>query len=298
LLGDIDMFAFSAAAGAANFNVTPAARSPNLDALVTLRNAAGILLASVNPVDALDTSFSIVLPAAGTYYLAVQGTGKGDPLTTGYTNYGSVGQYAVSASFATTGNQTPLAVITASSLRGTAPLTVNFSGASSSDPDGSIGAYAWRFGDGGSAPGVTTSHTYSIPGSYSAQLEVTDNGGMTATSSVTVTVDAPVTLPTMSVPAIDMGLTVGKNGNAQATAAVHVLGSNQQPVVGATVGGTWSGLVSGSVSATTDANGVAQFKSSNSRRTGTFTFTVNSATLSGYRYTPGANLETSDSITR
>ena len=71
---DVDMFAFAAAAGTASFTVSPAARSANLDALVKLRDAAGNLLASVNPTDALNGQFSVVLPASGTYYLAVQGT--------------------------------------------------------------------------------------------------------------------------------------------------------------------------------------------------------------------------------
>jgi len=53
---------------------------------MTLHDAAGALLATANPADALGASLSFTLPVAGTYHLAVQGTGKGDPLTTGYTN--------------------------------------------------------------------------------------------------------------------------------------------------------------------------------------------------------------------
>lgn len=72
----------------------------------------------------------------------------------------------------------------ASTLRGTAPLTVNFSGVGSSDADGSVVAWAWNFGDGGSATGVTTSHSFATPGSYMVQLLVTDNSGLSAGSFV------------------------------------------------------------------------------------------------------------------
>ena len=296
---DIDMFAFAAGAGSASFSLVTAARSANLDALVTLRDAAGQVLASVNPVDALNASFSVTLPAAGTYYLSVQGTGKGDPLTTGYSNYGSVGQYALSATVPTPASQAPLAVVAASTLRGLAPLTVNFSGTGSTDADGSIVDYGWAFGDGTTGSGAAVSHVYTSPGTYAAQLRVTDNAGLSASSSVTITVDAPVVVVGMRVANIAMSLVVAKNGNAQANAAVKVLDANGLPVAGAVVSGTWSGLVARTGTATTDGTGVATFVSPSTRsKTGTFVFTVNSVTLNGYSYQPLSNIETSDSISR
>lgn len=296
---DVDVFAFAAAAGTASFTVSPAARSANLDAWVSLRDAAGNLLANINPTDALNASFSVVLPASGTYYLAVQGTGKGDPLTTGYSNYGSLGQYSLTASVPTPGNQAPVAVIAASTLRATAPVSVSFSGTASSDVDGSIVAYDWNFGDGTMASGAATSHTYSSPGSYSVQLRVTDNGGLSAASAVTVTVDAPVLLVNMRVADIAMSLSVSRTGSARAGAAVKVLDAKGLPVAGATVAGSWSGLSTGSSSVVTDTTGVARFSSGSSRATtGSFTFTVNNVTRSGYTYVPLSNTETRDTIAR
>ena len=297
--GDVDVFALTAAAGSASFNVAPAARSANLDLAVTLRDAAGNVLASVNPADALNATFSLVLPTAGTYYLAVQGTGKGDPLTTGYSNYGSVGQYSVSASVLAPASQPPVARISASTLLGTAPLTVALSGSASTDADGSIVAYGWTFGDASSGSGVAQSHTYSTPGSYSAELRVTDNSGLSAVSAVTITVDAPVVLLDMRVSDIAMSLSAAKTGTARAGAAVKVLNSAGQPVVGASVAGSWSGLTSGSSSATTDSSGVARFASASTRATsGSFTFTVTNVLRSGYTYQPLSNTETRDSIAR
>jgi PKD repeat protein len=46
-----------------------------------------------------------------------------------------------------TPNLPPTAVIQATPTSGAAPLAVSFSGAGSSDPDGSIVRYAWNFGN-------------------------------------------------------------------------------------------------------------------------------------------------------
>jgi PKD repeat protein len=72
----------------------------------------------------------------------------------------------------------------------TAPTlsTVNFNGQGSSDPDGSITAYAWNFGDGASGTGSIIGHAYAQAGVYTATLTVTDNDGLTATDSAVVTV--------------------------------------------------------------------------------------------------------------
>jgi YVTN family beta-propeller protein len=52
-----------------------------------------------------------------------------------------------------------------------------FSGAASTDPDGTISSYAWAFGDGGTATGAEASHTYTTAGEYSVKLSVVDNEG-------------------------------------------------------------------------------------------------------------------------
>ena len=104
---------------------------------------------------------------------------------------------------ASTGNQPPVAVISAAPASGTVPLNVSFDGTGSHDPDGTIASYAWTFGDGGIGSGATTSHTYSAAGAYTAKLTVTDNLGATGSSTVTITVNAP---PPLNAPS---SLTVG-----------------------------------------------------------------------------------------
>ncbi len=94
---DVDFFSFTTGAGPISLTVTPSGRSPNLDILAQLYNASGVLVASSNPADFLAASISATV-GAGTYYLKVDGVGKGDPLGTGYTDYGSLGQYAITGS--------------------------------------------------------------------------------------------------------------------------------------------------------------------------------------------------------
>jgi PKD repeat protein len=89
-----------------------------------------------------------------------------------------------------TPNTPPTAVIGANPTSGTVPFAVSFSGAGSSDPDGSIASYAWTFGDGGTASGVSASHTYTTAGSYTAKLTVTDNRGGTGSATVAITASA------------------------------------------------------------------------------------------------------------
>lgn len=83
--------------------------------------------------------------------------------------------------------QSPTANIGTSSTSGQIPLAVTFDGSASSDFDGTIVSYSWDFGDGSQPEsGVMTSHTYTVAGSYTAVLTVTDDDGLTDTKSVII----------------------------------------------------------------------------------------------------------------
>ncbi|GAB3248502.1 PKD domain-containing protein [Kineosporia babensis] len=84
--------------------------------------------------------------------------------------------------------QAPSASFTAVVPDENQPRKYKFDGSSSFDPDGSIAAYEWNFGDGSTATGATPEHEYQAPGSYQVNLTVRDNSGLTATTSSTVTV--------------------------------------------------------------------------------------------------------------
>lgn len=60
----------------------------------------------------------------------------------------------------------------------------SFDASASTDPDGDIASYAWKFGDSTTGSGVTASHRYpSAQRTYTVQLTVTDRGGRSGTTS-------------------------------------------------------------------------------------------------------------------
>jgi chitodextrinase len=62
-------------------------------------------------------------------------------------------------------------------------------------PNGTITNYGWTFGDGASATGITTSHAFADPGTYSVTLRVTDNDNLVAAESAAITVVAAANPP-------------------------------------------------------------------------------------------------------
>jgi hypothetical protein len=81
-----------------------------------------------------------------------------------------------------------VAPVAAATATATAALTASFDAAASQDPDGTIAAYAWDFGDGQTASGAQTTHVYAKGGTYAASLTVVDDSGNSATAPVSVTV--------------------------------------------------------------------------------------------------------------
>jgi PKD repeat protein len=294
---DVDVFRFNAGAGVVTINARPFERGPNLDILIQLRDSAGNLLAEANPADALTASVSFNLPAAGTYYVSVEGMGLGDPLGTGYSAYGSVGRYVVAMSAPLAAAGAPVAVIGTSATTGPAPLNVSFSGASSTGSGSSIVSYEWNFGDGTPlAAGAAASHVYNAGGSYTASLKVTDSAGFSGTSTVVIT--ATTVQPKVYAGGITMALVAPNRTQAYAQAKVTVKDASGKVIPNATVSGSWSGIVSGTASAVTNASGVATINSASSKKTGTFKFTVNGMTAAGYSYDASLNVMSSNSISR
>ena len=96
---DVDAFIFKSRGGPTAIHVEPFTRSPNLDVRAELFDESHALVASANPVDDVDADLSINL-SPGLYVLHISGTGKGDPLGTGYSDYASLGEYTISGTIA------------------------------------------------------------------------------------------------------------------------------------------------------------------------------------------------------
>lgn len=176
--------------------------------------------------------------------------------------------------------------------------SLGFDGSTSSDLDGTIVSYAWDFGDGYSASGAIVSHTYSAAGSYTVSLTVIDDDGATGTDTANVTINPASTSGTLHISLIDMALKyVGKNTSAVAT--VTIVDTDGHPVSGALVSGHWTGATNDNDSGTADANGRVALESNKLKKPGsgtTYTFTVDSVSLTGWNYDSSLDIETTDSI--
>ena len=97
------------------------------------------------------------------------------------------------ATIALAGNQPPVADPNGP-YTGTEGVPVSFDGTGSMDPDGTIVAYDWDFGDGTVLPnaGPTPTHTYATTGLYNVTLTVTDDAGVSDSAGTTSTIEPVV----------------------------------------------------------------------------------------------------------
>jgi hypothetical protein len=101
---DADWFRFATSGGTASLSVktTDVASTEastdgsNLAVLAEIYDSAGKLVTSSNPANSLDATVSATL-TTGEYFLKVQGAGRGN-LSTGFSDYASIGQYTISGS--------------------------------------------------------------------------------------------------------------------------------------------------------------------------------------------------------
>jgi len=109
------------------------------------------------------------------------------------------------------GNNPPQAVASANPTSGPAPLTVQFTGSGSSDPDGDALSYAWDLdGDGlhDDSTAANPSFTYTTANTHQVTLRVTDARGASSTSApITITVGQGNTAPTPVIDAPQASLT-------------------------------------------------------------------------------------------
>jgi PKD repeat protein len=126
-------------------------------------------------------------------------------------------------------NAPPKALFSVSPTAVTTGAAVAFNASSSSDDVGTISDYAWSFGDGTRASGLTASHSYASPGTYTVGLKVTNDAGQSTSTSQTVSV--------YSAPLASFSI---NPGFAQPGAAVVVNAGSSSDPGGAITAYSWS----------------------------------------------------------
>jgi PKD repeat protein len=150
-------------------------------------------------------------------------------------------------------------------------VPVSFDGTSSYDPDGIIVGYAWDFGDGSTGSGATSTHGYSIAGTYAVKLNVTDNSGSTAVSTQTVIItDRP---PTVT-------LTLSSTAPAPGQAVIITISASDPDGTIATTTVNWGDGTTDTISGppTTDSHA---YSLANGTPSATYTITVTTHDNSG-----------------
>lgn len=96
-------------------------------------------------------------------------------------------------------NQPPDAIATATPTVGTSPLTVNFQGNNSTDPENSTLTYFWNFGNGNTSTLANPSQTFTATGPtvFNVMLRVTDNTGLKDSTYLSINLNN--TAPTVSI---------------------------------------------------------------------------------------------------
>ena len=151
-------------------------------------SAIGAVSIAYNPID------------ESIYYLKL-GFNEVDPIEVRRISYGTT-------------NVRPIARFTYNPSSGTSPLPVSFNASTSTDYENTVLSYNWDFGDGSTGSGVNVSHVFdngsTNPQKYKITLTVTDEGGLTGTTSAFVSLNN--TVPIINSTSID-AINVFANNN-------------------------------------------------------------------------------------
>jgi glucose/arabinose dehydrogenase/PKD repeat protein len=166
------------------------------------------------------TIFLLTQNASGQYIASEFATGASYPIDMSFGPHGSTqALYYLQngppqlrrIAFTGGANRSPVAVADASPTSGDLPLTVQFDGTESSDPDQQQLSFDWDFGDGSAhATTATASHQYTTAGTYTAKLTVSDGNGGQDTATIRIDAGNNAPAPSISTPALDQLFRVGE----------------------------------------------------------------------------------------
>jgi cytochrome c len=178
--------------------------------LAEIRPATGSLLETVGPAngdqETLDNGMDIEFGPEGALYTLEYGDG--------FFSENPDAQLARIDYIGPGGNHAPDVQVSANPTQGLPRLTVSFSSAGTSDPDGDQLSYAWYLDDNddvdSTAPNPT--FTYRKAGVYQATLKVTDEHGRSASSYIEITVgNQPPVVELTTTPGPDDPFTFGQS---------------------------------------------------------------------------------------
>jgi hypothetical protein len=145
---DVDYFSFTATASSHVVAVTSPSISTNLDVQLRLFDSSGTMLSTTNPnlfrsssgvATGLDASVTAATTPGSIYYLEVDGVGFGTGTTTGYSDYGSRGEYRIIV------EDTPLLTLSQGTptISGTGVFGTSLTGSTGTWPGGTSLSSAW-----------------------------------------------------------------------------------------------------------------------------------------------------------
>lgn len=305
---DVDLFSVDVGTGTLDLTVTPAwietystalYRGANLDIKATLYSADGVLLAQSDPTDDTYARITATL-SAGRYILAVEGVGVGDPLTSGYSDYASIGQYfingTVPAAASDTTPPTPNPMNWALAPAATGPDRITMQASAAVDASGSVVQYLFQCVSGGSGcvdSGWQGTPSYTATGlaggtSYGFQAKARDAAGNE--TNPTALASATTQSASIHVGSLAGWGSAAPKGNWHAVVSVLVHDAAHQPVPDVAVSGSWSSGASGGGSCVTNSSGECAITKPNLKGTvARVTFTVNGLAKTGSTYNAGSN---------
>lgn len=201
---DIDLFKFTTSGGLVSLQIKPAAQDPDLDISVRLLDANNAVVAtSTKTGTALDAAISQTLNP-GTYFIEVDGIGDADQLSSGYSDYASVGYFSIGGTIPVVASGVlPTVSITAPLNNATfsenATVTIN---ATAARQGGTITKVEFYNGSNKLSEDLETPYSYTwsnlAAGTYTLTAIAYDNISGTATSSpvmIIVNKTVPVNVP-------------------------------------------------------------------------------------------------------
>jgi PKD repeat protein len=197
---DEDWFKFSFPSGALRVQLTPTF-NPNFDGAVEIWRS-GSLVSRLDPASLTIDTILEALPA-DEYFVKVEGAGFLNPFNTGYSKYGSIGEYRLTFTGNVSTDPPATIALAASKSFALAGDDVTFSVSSSSHPTFDGVSLAWSFSDGSTASGasVTKSMPSSAPSLSATVVATTSNGGV-STKTVQVRRSRPPTVSAAVTPSL------------------------------------------------------------------------------------------------